>query len=425
MPARTTFVWLLAALLVVALGLRVAAGVWWQSRLPAGRTFGFGDSEGYWELGRTIARGEPYSYGGMRVFRTPGYPTVLAPLFLLADEPPVFWGRIVSAVLTTCAVAGVAWLALLLFDERTALVAAAIATVYPEAVAAGAFVLSEAPFTPLMVLHLAFWTKARQAEQKAPRSSTRMIGWSIAAGVASGLATLMRPSWLLFLPFAGAVGLLLSRERKKHVAVTAVMLAAMCLTLLPWWIRNYQVAGRFVPTSLQVGASLYDGISPTATGASDMQFVDRFAQEQRAADAAADAPPAGLFEDRLDERLRQAAVAFARENPWRVLELAAKKFVRMWSFVPNAGEFQSVWLRLILAATYTPVIILAGIGAWHYARRGWPYFLLCLPAVYFTLLHIVFVSSIRYRQPAMLLLIVFAAAALGVTGRKSPRPSSD
>ena len=52
--------------------------------------------------------------------------------------------------------------------------------------------------------------------------------------------------------------------------------------------------------------------------------------------------------------------------------------------------------------------LLAVTGVWLFARRDWPYLLLILPAIYFTALHVVFVSSIRYRQPAMLPLIVLA-----------------
>jgi hypothetical protein len=284
-----------------------------------------------------------------------------------------------------------------------------------------------------MMLNFVFWTLAwrtasdcsRHAPRDVPkandglagqglisRSEMATWGWAVAAGVAAGLATLIRPSWLLFVPFAGMIGLVATRSRKRHLLITGLMLGSLCVTMLPWWIRNYIVAGRFVPTSLQVGASLYDGISPTATGASDMQFVAQFVAEQRAADAAATQPPRGLFEDRLDQRMKQAAVEWALQNPRQVLALATVKLRRMWSFVPNATEFQSPILRLALAATYSPVIVLALVGAWQHVRRDWPYLLCCLPAVYFTLLHIVFVSSIRYRQPAMLPLIVFAAAAI-------------
>jgi len=109
----------LACVLIVALGLRLAAGWCWQGWLDrqGGGPFGFGDSDGYWVLAREIARGEPYQYGpeGFRVFRTPGYPMLLAPLFLLSDEPPIMLGRALNAVLDTAAVAAVGWLAWLLF----------------------------------------------------------------------------------------------------------------------------------------------------------------------------------------------------------------------------------------------------------------------------------------------------------------------
>jgi len=412
---KVHFGWLLTAILLVALILRLAAGIWWQERLPAGMKFGFGDSESYWELGRAIARGQPFEYGPdrLKIFRTPGYPAILAPLFLIRDEPPVFWGRALSAVLSTAAAGAVAALAWLLFDQRTALVAAAIAAVYPEAVALGAFVLGEAPFAPLMMLQLIFWTLAWRAT-----NGFQQLSWSLAAGLAAGLATLMRPSWLLFVPFAGVIGLLASRDRRRHAIITAVMLIGLCLTMLPWWIRNYRIAGRFVPTTLQVGASLYDGISPTATGASDMQFVADFVAEQRAADAQPGADTTGLFEDRLDRRLQRAAIDWAWQHPQRVLTLAAKKFARIWSFVPNAGEFQSRWVRLALAASFTPIIILALIGVWRFARRDWPYLLCLLPAIYLTSLHVIFVSSIRYRQPALLPLIVLAAAVVASMARQ-------
>jgi 4-amino-4-deoxy-L-arabinose transferase-like glycosyltransferase len=409
-----------AGILALALGVRIGSGIWWQSRLPAETRFRFGDSEAYWDMGKGLSQGKPLQYGKLRnfrIFRTPGYPLLLAGLFKIcgdghdaAHEPPVLCGRMLSAILGTIAVGGVGILGYLLFGTRTAMLAGLATALYPEAIALSTFVLSEAPFSPLMVLHLVAWTLAWQAPDMKQRMS-----WSIAGGVAAGLATLMRPSWLLFLPFAVPIGLVFYRERPKQLAIAGVMLAGLCVTMLPWWIRNYQIAGRFVPTTLQVGASLYDGIGPQATGISEMSFVPRFVREQVAADEAlanAGEPLAGIFEDRLDRRMQKAAVEWGTQNPGRVLELAGVKFLRMWSPLPNAAEFQSTMLRLALAITYTPVILLALIGLWRFAPRGWSYLLCFLPAVYFTCLHCVFVSSLRYRQPAMLVLIVLAAGVI-------------
>ncbi len=88
------------------------------------------------------------------------------------------------------------------------------------------------------------------------------------------------------------------------------------------------------------------------------------------------------------------------------------KFVRLWNVWPNEAEFRSWPLRVAVCATYVPLLLLAIVGAVRFTRLGWPYVLCWLPAVYFTLIHMVFVSSLRYREPAMLPLAVLAAGAL-------------
>jgi hypothetical protein len=102
-----------------------------------------------------------------------------------------------------------------------------------------------------------------------------------------------------------------------------------------------------------------------------MRFVPEFIDAQRQADAAASQPPAGSFEERLDERMRTDSIAWAKAN-------------------------------LMVCAIW---------GGIRLVRADWSYAICAVPACYLTLLHMVFVSSIRYREPAMLPLIVLAAGA--------------
>jgi len=207
------------------------------------------------------------------------------------------------------------------------------------------------------------------------------------------------------------VGLAAGRPRGRHLAIGLGMLLGLIAAMTPWWIRNARVTGRFVPTTLQVGASLYDGLNPHATGASRMMTLE-LAERERRDPAGAGGEPSDTFEYRLDRRLRAEALAWARANPGRASRLALAKLRRMWNCWPNEPTLSSWPIRLAVLVSYLPVLVLAILGACRTVRRGWPYVLCWLPAVYFTLLHVVFVSSIRYRQPAMLTLIVLAAGVV-------------
>ena len=415
------------AILALALALRIAGCLWLESRLGEDQRFEFGDSEAYWVLGQHIAHGEPYEYGSphARVFRMPGYPALLAPLFIVfGDDPPVLYARLLSALLGTLAVAAVYWLSMTLFNRQTGLIAALAASCYPGAIATSALVLSEAPFCPLYLAQLAAWIKSWHTDQ-----SRHSLVWAAASGLFGGLATLMRPDWLLFTPFAAVVAVLLItvpsiqnpkskiQNLKRHVATVSVMLLIIAVTLTPWWWRNLQEGYHFVPTTLQVGASLYDGLSPRATGASDMSFVPEFIERENRRGFTK-----RPFEERLDERMFKAALRWAVEHPGRVAQLAAIKFSRMWNIWPNDSQFGSTLVKLITAVTFVPAIVAALAGIWTTRRQLWPAALCWLAAVYLTLLHMIFVSSIRYREPPMLALLVLAAAFVTRGTRPSPAP---
>jgi hypothetical protein len=172
----------------------------------------------------------------------------------------------------------------------------------------------------------------------------------------------------------------------------------MALLLAPWAVRNYGVTdGRFVVTTLWVGASLYDGLNPEAGGDSDMAFFDR----DRVLDR--------MSEYDMDRHYRRKAWEFVSENPGRTAELAMWKLARYWSPWPNAEQFQRPWMIVTAAACWVFVFVPALAGLWLMRRRFLVLLMTAGPVLYFAAIHSVFVGSIRYRLPAEYPLAVLAA----------------
>ncbi|MBA2116028.1 ArnT family glycosyltransferase [Bremerella alba] len=405
-PQKRELGWLLLAILVLGALIRLGAAVWWESRIPEGERFFFGDSLSYEVLAQHLAQGEDFVYGDARIARTPGYPLLLVPVYWIADEPPTLALRLIGVVCGTLSIGLAAWIARMLFDPVAGVFAALLVAFYPGAIAMSVFILSEAPFVPLMLLNLGWLIVALRADH-----SSRRTKFAALSGLAFGLAILMRPSWLMFPLFATPIGLLFYEHRKQQLLAYATAAVVAAVVLMPWWVRNYVVVGKFVPTTLQVGASLYDGISPIATGASDMRYVANFKRDQAAEEAGQDAPLSGTFESRLDGRMKQASVDWAKQNPAQVIKLAGVKFWRYWTPLGNDQEVIGK-MEVLMALGYLPIVLTGLLATVLYARRMWIYFLLGLPIFYFCCLHMVFVSSIRYRQPPMLALAILSAGLL-------------
>jgi hypothetical protein len=411
-----------ALILGMALLVRLGVGLWWQQRVPEGQLFAMPDSDSYWTLAGALAAGEPYQYGGKdaQVFRAPGLPLWLAPQVAIfgSERAGVLAARCGGAVLGTLTVGLIMYWAGRMWGASAIWPAGLLSALYPGAIVMSVLVLSEMLFCPLMLGNLILWLLAVEARETAP------MRWrALGAGCLAALATLTRPSWLLFFPGAAVVGGLFFPPRRRQWSVSAWMALAFLVTMLPWWVRNYQVTGHFVPTTLQVGASLYDGWNPGATGASDMEFTGTFFRQLKEEQRAGQLPPGANFEYELDRRLRDEAKRWAYENPQRVLTLMGIKLQRMWNVWPNDPEYRSVLLRWITLAGYLPVVVLGLWGAWSCPRDQWSLGLILLPPLYFTALHLIFVSSMRYREPAMLGVLVLAAGpASWLLSRYGPRP---
>lgn len=405
---------LVLALLVLALLLRMLAAVVVERHAQnAGRAFLIeGDANGYWELGQKLARGQAYAIHQppRYVLRMPGFPLLLAGSIRLFGDSVLAARMILAVIGTVCC-----WLTWCLGKQvhtrRTAFYAALFVAVHPLHILNSVLILSETLFTLWMLTSLIalVWLVNRTAAA-CPVRHTAPCAWrlwlrSLLTGALIGITVLVRPGFLPWLAVAiGAVVLLVTRPVPVRCLLTGGLLIGCGLTLLPWAARNASVTGHWVVTSLWSGPSLYDGLNPNATGASDMRFFDEdnlMGRQQ-------------MTEFEMNEYYKQRASEFVRSRPARAFQLAFIKGMRFLSPVLNVSNAETRGLSgwVINAVCVALWVLLYGTAVVGLYSRQWNAMgLLSMlgPFVLFLLVHMVFVGSVRYRLPVEYPLAVLAA----------------
>lgn len=392
-------------IVVGALLVRMAVVIYAERR-PA--VFDFPDSHRYARVARHIAEGRgPIDSEAVRSGTDPLYPLVLSVGVLFGDDDDAWimqFGRKVNALFGVTSVALLALFAVRLVGERAALIAAGILALDPILLFFNALVLTETLYITLVLG--GFCCIVRMG-------GLRGWLWASGGGLLIGLATVTRSSSLflpaVLVPFVwhfsradpparGVTDDGSSAHRGRRV-VTACFLVATCLALVPTVARNYRLFGHFVPVRTGSGASLMEALGPWADGGPGMDRIlyPRFPVE---ADA--------YVRDRI---CREAAFDWVREHPMETLRLGWTKLRRTWSVTLHAPGYTSRRYAAIAWASVGPELLMAVCGIWMLRRQPWTGALLLIVAVYFTLVHMVFVGSVRYRVPAMPLLFVAAGVA--------------
>ena len=399
----------LLALTAGALAVRIAAAVAVEGAARRRGTLClFDDTNIYWQLASAMRGGGPYQvdqFGVIhRALRTPGYPAFLAACQAVFGADATLATRIIQAILGAACVPMVYGLGRRVWpDDRSrnaALIAAGLAAFEPYWAATAALLLSEAVFVPLMLA--ALWGQAALWPHRGGTRSNYARPIAILTGAAADAAVLVKPSWALAVPAAMAAWIAAERNTRSLGPRLAAGLAIGVVIVMSPVVGAQRDASsaRFVPTALWAGASLYDGLNPSADGSSEMTFLER--PEFRT-----------LGEVEQDRELSDRALRFARENPGRVMRLAIIKAGRFWSPWPNASEFRSSWINIASAAVTLPIFAMLSLGIWRCRRDGRALVILAGPLVYFFVLHLLFVSSIRYRIPAMV--PAFGLVGMGIS----------
>jgi hypothetical protein len=237
----------------VALVVRAAVVVWAAGRFPAS-----GDGTYYDLLARRLAEGHGYTWlwpdGAVtNVAHYPvGYPALMAAAYLVAGFRPaapmgmnaIFGAAMAFAVHRLVAPSG---------SRRRALGAALAVGLHPALVPYTAALMTEGVAASLVVIAVALarWT---------PRWRW---GGVVAAGIALGVATLVRPQCLalapvlgLLSPPSGGIG-----GRVRAAVVTAALTLAVCA---PWTARNCRAMGTCALVSVNGGWNLLIGAQTTS-----------------------------------------------------------------------------------------------------------------------------------------------------------------
>jgi 4-amino-4-deoxy-L-arabinose transferase-like glycosyltransferase len=380
------------------------------------------DSSDYVRLGLLVAHGHGFgptqlaAGGGPTAFRGPLYPLFLGAVFRLTGDS-LTAARALQAVLGTVTVGLIGIIAWRLFDLRHALVAAALAAVYPPLILVANGVLTESISLPLELGALAAALECRHRQR-------RRRELAVLSGLLVGLAILTRPAnGVLLVP---AVLLLLPKPWSwRGLTNAALAIALVLVALAPWQIRNQRAFHHFVPVST-VDAFILAGV-----------YNDQAAHDpvHRALWRAPTLIPgdAQLFKDRrlneltLADGLRRNATSYATHHPGYIPTVLYTNFKGLFGLsgqgfdeVANLSLGYGKHLTMLWDFAFFLVAGVAVVGAFTRRARSVPLAVWSAPLLY-VLVTVPSLGTARYRAPIEPFVLLLAAAApMAWLDRRSP-----
>jgi 4-amino-4-deoxy-L-arabinose transferase-like glycosyltransferase len=378
----------------------------------------------------SVAQGHGFSdtlaHGRPTAFRPPAYPYLLGGVYRLAgvefadQQRRVHVARIAQAVTGAAVVGMIGLLAAQLWGAGVALAAMGLGAVYVPLVTMSGTVMSEPLFCVFMLGCLSAVVQHRRCAHR--------LRWALMAGLLAGLAILTRANALiLLLPLVIAVWDGRPRLSARALVPPVVLVAAAAVAVSPWTIRNAVKLHTFVPVSTQLGSALAGTYNDAARTDPEHPaswrsiktvpgYADLWAAVPRTPEAA------------LERRLRARAVAYAREHPGYVAQVA------MWTTLRGLDLTGLDWSRHTAATVsidrrwadlgvycFWLFALVALAGAFTRLARRAPAFVWAFPALMYLSVVLLVIETPRYRTPIDPFIVLLAALAVATAARRATR----
>jgi len=203
-------------------------------------------------LGDGLVQSQDY-----KAYRTPGYPLLLAMIYLIADHN-VLTVRLVQSVIGALTAVLTALLARKAFArvrrrDLWAFLSGMVLALSDESVFFCGQLLTETLFTFLFVIWLLLVLKMLSKP-----------GAGSCAGLAAlhGVLILVRPVAWFFVPVVWWLFLQHRPKLAKAWKTCGLYGLIVAAVIAPWTLRNYKVTGHFIPTSTNDGVNFYIGHNP-------------------------------------------------------------------------------------------------------------------------------------------------------------------
>jgi 4-amino-4-deoxy-L-arabinose transferase-like glycosyltransferase len=177
--------------------------------------------------------------------RTPVYPTFLAITYSIFGVKPCF-AIIFQLVISSLTCIFVYKIGKTLFSEKIALLASILVAFEYAGILYSNLLLTETLFTFIFIIHIYFLVRFFETNH-----NKNLISSAIFLGISS----LCRPVSVYFFIFLMAIFYIHYKNNfRKGISAYMILCAAFLMTIFPWMIRNYVVAGKFLVSYQQISA---------------------------------------------------------------------------------------------------------------------------------------------------------------------------